>query len=826
MISYQEFLDNKVIVSEDFGFEIDKSEISDMLFPHQKDIVYWAIRGGRRAVFAAFGLGKTFMQLEIARLIIKYTGKPFFIGLPLGVKREFFKDAKKLGVRIEYAKTREDIKDDIIYCSNYERIRDGKFDPEVFGGVSFDEASVIRSMGTLTTQYILSHFTKIKYRFVFTATPSPNAYHEILKYSEFLGIMDISQALNRYFKRDSVKAHNSSLLEHREEDFWTFVSSWACFITKPSDLGYDDTGYDLPPHKVIYHVVKNTKQGVIKNKFGELVLFAEDVKSLSQAAKEKRESIMDRCEKAIEICNKSPKDHFILWHHLEPERACIEHLLPESKSVYGSQKLEQKEALLNEFSVGKYKYLATKPEIAGSGSNFQYHCHKAVFVGINDKFNDFIQAIHRILRFQQKHEVEINIIHTENEYAIMKRFMAKWKRHDKLIAKMVEKIKKYGLHNITLDKKRKMTVERKEFKGKNFIAINNDSVFECDTMKDDSIDLIHTSIPFSDLFEYAESYSDMGQSNGDEEFFRHMDYLTPNLLRITKPGRIAAIHVKDVIKYSFQNGLGMTTVHPFSDNTRMHFVKHGWHYCGRITVNTDVVRENAQTYRLGWTENCKDGTKMGVGLPEYVLLFRKAPTNSENAYADTPVVKSKDKYSKARWQIDAHAFWRSSGNRYLSSKEIAQLDLGVIMNKWRDLDKNLVYDYLKHVQLCEEMEHYKKLPSTFMATPPQSTIDDIWDDVVRMKTLNTSQSLKGKIKHVCPLQFDIVDRIIERYSNPGEIVLDPFGGIMTVPYRAIKMGRKGIGIELHEDYWRDGIVHCRNEELKVVTPTLFDLETV
>lgn len=244
---------------------------------------------------------------------------------------------------------------------------------------------------------------------------------------------------------------------------------------------------------------------------------------------------------------------------------------------------------------------------------------------------------------------------------------------------------------------------------------------------------------------------------------------------------------------------------------------------GMITVVTDVVRENNQTYRLGWSENCKDGSKMGVGCPEYVLLFRKLPTDTSNAYADDPVVKSKEEYPRSQWQIDAHAFWKSSGNRLLTSDEFSAMDVDKARRYFRSEDSDNIYDYKRHCDIAETMEQAGRLPSTFMAVNPVSNSDMVWDDVIRMRTLNTQQSRRRQQNHVCPLQLDIVERIINRYSNTGDVVFDPFGGIGTVPYQAIKMGRRGLSTELNTDYFRDSLRYLREVEESVTAPTLFDL---
>lgn len=302
-----------------------------------------------------------------------------------------------------------------------------------------------------------------------------------------------------------------------------------------------------------------------------------------------------------------------------------------------------------------------------------------------------------------------------------------------------------------------------------------------------------------------------------------MDFLTPELLRVLKPGRVAAIHVKDRVLFGNVTGTGMSTVEPFHALCINHYMKHGFQYFGMITVVTDVVRENNQTYRLGWTENCKDGTKMGVGCPEYVLLFRKLPTDRSNAYADVPVTKSKDDYTRARWQIDAHGFWRSSGDRLISRKELESVtDHKILQKVYHQYSKTHIYDYEQHVKLAEELDKKGKLPTVYMVVAPGSWQQEVWDDINRMNTLNTTQSRRRKQMHVCPLQIDIVKRIIERYSNEGDMVLDPFGGLMTVPKVAVDMGRKGYGIELNPDYFRDGVGYLQAAEMKMETPTLFD----
>lgn len=390
---------------------------------------------------------------------------------------------------------------------------------------------------------------------------------------------------------------------------------------------------------------------------------------------------------------------------------------------------------------------------------------------------------------------------------------------------MVDIIKKYGLSmdGKTEKMQRKMGVETVRIEGKHYAAVHSDCVEETRRMESDSIGLIHTSIPFGNHYEYSANYNDFGHNTNTERFFEQMDYLTPELLRVLKPGRVAAIHVKDRILFGNTTGTGMPTVEPFHAQCISHYMKHGFQYFGMITVVTDVVRENNQTYRLGWTEQCKDGSKMGVGCPEYILLFRKLPTDRSNAYADEPVKKSKEEYTRAQWQIDAHGYWRSSGDRLVSKEELSQISVKNLQNVYRKFSRSTIYSYEEHVRLAEELDKDGKLPSTFMVVAPGSWNDlEVWDDINRMRTLNTTQSRRRQQMHVCPLQLDIVERIINRYSNEGDWVLDPFGGLMTVPMTAVKMKRKGYGIELNPDYFRDGVGYLQAAEDDMETPTLFD----
>lgn len=827
-MTYQEFLEKKIEIAPDTGFEVSPEEVNPALKDHQRDAVIWAVKGGCRGLFEAFGLGKTVQQLEYCRLVVKKMGGKALIILPLGVKQEFKRDAVKLLHMPEppYVKTMAEAMEQTadILLTNYERVRDGDIDPSYFSAVSLDEASCLRDFGSDTYQTFLNKMKNVPFKLVSTATPAPNRYKELINYAGYLGIMDTGQALTRFFQRDSTKANNLTLYPHREKEFWMWVNSWALFLQKPSDLGYSDEGYALPPLDIRWHKL-HSELIQVEDRDGQLGMFRRSAQSLQAAAAEKKDTIEARVACAKRIVASDPSAHFILWHDREAEREALKKAMPEVSEVYGTLDIDEREKRIIQFSNGETRLLATKKSISGSGCNFQRYCHRAIFVGIDYEFNDFIQAIHRIYRFLQNETVIIDIIYTENEAEIQRALMEKWQRYDELCAQMSEIVRKYGLHAVrTAEKlKRKMGVERVEVKGEYYTAVNNDCVDELARIPENSVDLIHTSIPFGNHYEYSPNYADFGHNPDDDAFFEQMEYLTPNLLRVLKPGRVFACHVKDRVLFGNVTGTGFPTMEPFHAICIDHYMKHGFQYFGMITVVTDVVRENNQTYRLGWSEMCKDGTKMGVGCPEYILLFRKQQTDRSKGYADCPVKHSKKEYTRARWQIDASGMWRSSGDRLISSRELEKTPTEKMGKVYREFSRENIYNYQSHVKLAEKLEEEGHLPSGFGVMQPGSWTPDVWDDVNRMLTLNGDQKRKRLQMHVCPLQLDIVERIIERYSNKGEVVLDPFAGLFTVPYMAVKMGRKGYGVELSAEYFADGLEYMDAAEQERSLPTLFDI---
>ena len=502
-MTYQEFLESKVVVAEDRGAELEK--VNPKLKPHQRDICRWAVRGGRRAIFADFGLGKTNMQIQVVSSLAAHHGGSGLIVCPLGVKAEFVNDGRRFFnqdwryVRTDLELSELEFEGHKLFLTNYERVRDGDINPNRFEVVSLDEASILRSFGSKTYQTFLPLFDRVPFKFVATATPSPNRFKELIHYAGFLGVMDTGQALTRFFKRNPKQAGDLTLHPHKEGEFRQWLSTWAMFLTKPSDLGYSDDGYILPPMKITKHRLPVDHSTAGFDSWGQGKLLRDAAVSLREAAREKRDSLEARILRAKQIIAQGqPDQHWIIWHDLEDERRAIQKAFPEAVAVWGSQDIEEREQAIADFSQGKIRILATKPILSGSGCNLQRFCHSAIYLGIGFKFNDFIQSCHRIHRFLQDQQVEVHLIYMESEDAVLEVLMRKWKQHEELRGKMSELIRENGLTvgRQSESMRRSIGITRQEMKAERFTLANNDNVLEMEKFQQNSVDLVVSSWPF------------------------------------------------------------------------------------------------------------------------------------------------------------------------------------------------------------------------------------------------------------------------------------------------------------------------------------------
>jgi DNA modification methylase len=877
-MEYQDFLESKIKVAERNGIIASPAELHHSTKPHQRDIILWLLELGAGLCAADTGMGKSHIGIEVLRIVQNRIGGKCLIVTELGAGDTFYNqdpevgEGARLGVPLEYVTNQREAFESAcdIVVTNYERVRNNEFDFSGFSGVWLDEGNYLKNMASETTEMLRRQLAKVKFKFIATATPSPNETLELINYADALGVTDRGQVLTRFFQRNSVKAGELTLHPQHTDDFWMWVYSWAVFIQRPSDLGYDDEGYDLPALNVQWHEVKLSRvlEGKV-NREGQKELYVQSSSSLPDAAKLKRASINDRLQAALQAMVDSKAEHWILWHHLEDERKALNKVFEKHESyadVFGALHWKEKERRIVAFSKGELTVLATKPEISGVGCNFQKHCHNNILLGINHSFDEFYQLIKRTHRYGQKHPVNVHVFYITEEYEIVQNLQRKWKEHDEARQKMREIVLRYGLDQAKMieEKRRSFMEDRKVYQGERYTLINNDCVPEFKALPDNSVDMILTSIPFGNHYEYSDKYNDFGHNSSNEDFFRQMDFLVPELLRVLKPGRIAAIHTKNRIHYGSVTGIGFSVFHRFTHRACDSFEKHGFHTLGFHYVPTDVVAENNQTYRLGYSEMKKDATKMGSGIPEEIWLFRKAPSSTDNAYADSPVVKDhlicpccghrqhikhylnedpklayyclgcnqymrleellgfKEHYSLAHWQIDADSFWRSSGNRYLTPQELKQWGIDKLRKWWDKFNAGTVYDVDAHVQLLKDIDEAGKLSKKFTTLPLRSNTPYVWNDVNRMHGLNLEQSRRKLQNHICPMPFDQVDRLIKLYSQPGELIADPFGGLCTTGVRALKAGRRAFLTELNDVYAKTGAMYLREQEMKAEVPTLFD----
>lgn len=840
--AYTSFLRGKAQTARSDGFTVAEGELHPSLFGFQRPMVQWAAQRGRALIAAQFGLGKTRIQVELLRQAHRVTEQPVMVICPLGVRHQFTQeDGPPMGVQFAYVRTDQEAAEagTPYLITNYERVRDGNITDatlSMLGAVSLDEGAILGNLGTKTQDQFNIMLGDIPYRWVATATPAPNDYRQLIYFADFLDVMDAGQALTRFFGRNPDKAGDLQLMPHMERDFWLWIASWSLFVDKPSDLGGDDSGYIMPELSVNWHRITadHEKAWNLTDQNGQAFLFKDTAAGVQQAMKEKRDSLDARVAEALAIVDGIEDEQLVIWCNLNDEQSAIERGLKARgitySSIHGSLDPETQEERLYDWKGHNTRVLISKAQMLGSGVNLQ-QAHIAIYVGLDFKFRDFIQSVHRLQRYGQLHPVELHAIHTDAEDHVVDILMGKWAQHDAMVARMRGIVQEYGLTNEALasEMRRSIGVNRQSASGQFWTAINNDCVLEVMTMADNSIDEIVTSIPFGNHYEYVASLNDFGHNPTDSDFWVQMDFLIPELLRILKPGRMACIHCKDRLLYGHQTPHGMMEVDYFTHDCARAFRKHGFVAYGEIFIPTDVVRENNSTNRLGWSENCKDGSKMGVGLSEKVLLFRKPQTDKTRSYADEPVRKDKKTYTRARWQVDAHSLWRSNGHALETPADtpemLAGMDGSQVFQWYREWSKENPYDYHQHVKFNEAMGD--RLPAKFMLMPPQAPEphdDHIWTDILFMRTLNMSQARRRQEKHICPLPLDIVERLIVRYSMVDELILDPFAGIGTVPYQAVKLGRRAIGTELNPLYFDAMCRYLVEAEAERSAPTLFRLE--
>lgn len=421
-MNYDEFLKKKAVTIPCCGFSVDKSVMNPKMFEWQKDIIIWALKKGKAALFEDCGLGKTIQQMEWCKLISEHTGKPTIIIAPLAVSKQTKRESIKFGYDVNICRTQSDVQHGI-NITNYEIL--DHFDLTIFGGVVLDESSILKQYsGKFCTQIIKACYD-IPYKLSCTATPAPNDYMELGNQAEFLGVMKRTEMLAEFFVHDGGDTSKWRLKGHAEKDFWLWLTSWAVVLTSPADLGYDSTGYDLPELNIRYVEVKSD---------------VPVASTLSERRSARRHSLSARCKAARRIVDTDPNSQWLIWCDLNDEADELRIAIPGSREVRGTDTSERKEIRLAAFSEQLLQRLVTKPSIAGFGLNWQ-GCHNMIFVGLSDSYELLYQAIRRCWRFGQDQPVNVYIVTSTAEGAVRDNIERKDAQCKKMIIEMVKHTK-------------------------------------------------------------------------------------------------------------------------------------------------------------------------------------------------------------------------------------------------------------------------------------------------------------------------------------------------------------------------------------------------
>lgn len=729
---YQELLNRKKKAHKPSGFEVSGESLNKYLFPFQRFIVKRALAAGKYAIFADCGLGKTLMQLEWAHQVSIKMGAPVLILAPLAVSGQTIEQGNKFGIGVQ----RYDGSDAPVQITNYEQLHN--IDCSKFAGVVLDESSILKNFEGKIKKLVLSLFANTPYKLCCTATPSPNDPTELGNHAEFLGVMTRLEMLAMYFIHDGGDTSKWRLKGHAQETFYQFVGTWAIMLTKPEDIGFPMDGYCLPALKVTEYQVKTPHRDNGKL-FNDMSVSATDFNQELRATREQR------LAKVANIVNSRPDDSFIIWVKHNKESEELRKMFPGSVEVKGNDKPEYKEKMLLGFGQGEFRILITKTKIASFGMNYQ-NCHNQIFASLDFSFEGLYQAIRRSYRFGQESEVNIHLITTDTMSNVKKSLDEKQKLFEEMQLKMSKAVNAHLYDNLLSQDEFDTTA----VKNNKYHIMRGDCVQLIKGLANESIDFSVFSPPFADLYTYSSHVEDMGNCTDYNEFMEQFKFLVRELFRVVRSGRNVAVHCMDL---PIQKGKeGYIGLRDFSGMIREAFEAVGFVYHSRITIWKDPVVEMQRTKALGLLHKQikKDSTMSRVGLPDYVLVFRK------DGERNNPV--------------------RHYGS-YEEAKHACEKDHTLNINE----EASKVLD----VDLWQKI-----------ASP-------VWMDIEQGRTLQGWRDGRddNDEKHICPLQLDTIERLIQLYTNKGDTVLTPFMGIGSEVYSAVKMGRKGIGFELKESYY-------------------------
>lgn len=754
---YDDFLQSKVVRAEAHGITVPADAIHPMLFDFQRDVTLWALRKGRALVGLDTGLGKTFVQLEWARLIANRT----LIIAPLSVARQTQREARKIGLDVHYVRSMDEVDGDGIYITNYEMAE--RIDAEAFGAVVLDESSILKSLDGATRRLLTEKFGSVPYRLCCTATPAPNDNAEVGMHSEYLGVMRNNEMLSQFFihankvledmvdigdgrqmkiktKRAGTLGQEWRIRNYAKGEFYRWMASWAMMLSTPSDLGYGDNGYILPPLKItpVFVDVEYRPEGQ---------LFFTGLKGIQDRNNVRRATLENRVAFAAEMVNNS-KEQWIVWCGLQREADALMAAIPGAHEVQGKDNPEDKAKAFEDFQDGKYRVLITKPKIAGFGMNFQNACNM-VFVGLGDSWEAYYQCIRREWRFGQTRPVNVYIVLSEVEREIYDNVMRKESMAAEMKRELISNMQIYEKEEIMTDR----AVIQDEYaetdnSGNGWRALLGDSAKRLAEIASDSVDMSVYSPPFADLYTYSNSPRDLGNAHNTDEFFTHYKFILSEMFRVHKPGTVTCVHTADIPALGMKDGyIGLKD---FPGAVIKAHEEAGWIYKGWAVVaknpQAQAIRTKAKA--LLFVQLKKDSSQSRPAILDRVLFFNKP---GERDAAVTPVERGE--IDNEKWIDWAGGIWTG----------ISESD-------------------------------------TLQYTTARAPDDE---------------------KHICPLQLGTIERCVKLYSNPGELVLTPFLGIGSEAYMAVKFGRRAIGIELKPSYYAIAIKNLADVERETRQVDLF-----
>ena len=742
-MSYADFLAHKRIEDAPTGLA-EIPPLNPMLFDFQKDIIAWALKRGRACIFADCGMGKTPMQLEWARHI---PGRVLIVA-PLAVASQTIQEAEKFGIdNIEYLPEGELIDGNGI--TNYERLE--KFDPANYTGIVLDESSILKSYTGKIRTDIIERFGRIPYRLAATATPAPNDFMELGNHAEFVGAMSRTEMLSMFFVHDGGETQKWRLKGHAENEFWRWVASWAVMIRKPSDLGYEDGKFTLPALQIEQIDVETD---AVEDGF----LFPVEAQTLQERQQARRATIEDRTAVAAELVNESD-EQWLVWCDRNDEADALKRAIPGATEVRGADTADHKIAAARGFRNGDIRVLISKPSMFGYGLNFQ-NCHNVAFVGLSDSYEQYYQAVRRVWRFGQERPVNVKIIVSQLEGAVVKNIERKEKDAAKMAEEMVKHMHEINQENIKGTQRTSSAYVEDAAKGDGWEVRLQDTVEMHRSLESDSVDYMIFSPPFSSLYTYSASDRDMGNSKDDGEFYEHYKFLVAEQFRTLRPGRLLSFHCMNLPTSKAHNGF--IGIKDFRGDMIRLYQDAGFIFHSEVVIWKDPVTAMQRTKALGLLHKqiVKDSAMSRQGIPDYLVTMRKPGENTKPIAGEFDHYVGEDvaEIGKGRYSIDV---WQ----RYASP---------------------------------------------------------VWFDINPSNTLQkTSARAEKDERHIAPLQLDVIHRALQLWSLPGDLVVSPFAGIGSEGYEAVKMDRHFLGAELKPSYWQQAVLNLKEAQRLRDESTLF-----